>query len=71
MVGGSSALWRVALALLLGDWAVGALAFGSAVLVPAGAVVGGKDRAVGWALVVAGAGVVQGVLGHLISGVET
>jgi len=59
-------------ALLLGDRAVGALAFGSAVLVwGAGSVIRGKDHAAEWALVVAAAGAVLGVLGHLISGVGT
>ncbi len=51
---------------------MGALAFGSAVLVwGAGSVIRGKDHAAEWALVVAAAGAVLGVLGHLISGVGT
>ncbi len=53
-----------------GALTTGAMAFGSAVLVwGLGSVAGGEDRAVGWVLVVAGAGSVIGVIGHLVSGV--
>lgn len=71
--------WSAAVLLLtalilvpFGAWAAGALAFGSAVLVwGVDSVVSGEDRAVRLVLVVAGAGSVLGVVGHLASGVDT